>query len=130
MGQEQLVAGANGAAGSDHVIDALEKADVPIGPFMLEFLQSERGHQLANRALELVESFKKATLDEQAKTRQTQAEITKLNLTHTLWLKTIGLVVVIGAMVGLSATNTLRGEACTILGAVAGYLFAQKSKAE
>jgi len=117
------------------VVSRAEDADVAdaeaeIGPPLLSFLQSERGHQLASRGLDLLEGLKKATLDEQAKSKQLAGEIKKLVLIQTWRLKTIGLVIVIGAIVGLSATETLRGEASTILGAVAGYLFAQKSRSE
>ncbi len=106
-----------------------EEQEIPLAPFVLDFLQSERGHQLANKGLDLLDSFKRATLDERAKARALDGELAKLNLRQTWWLKTFGLVVVVGAIIALSATNTLRPEAATILGAVAGYLFAQHSKA-
>jgi hypothetical protein len=104
-----------------------EQPSSPIAPLVAEFLQSERGHQLANRAFDLIDSFKKATLDEQAKDKALQGELTRLNLRQTWWLRTVGLLAVVGGIVGLSATGTLTGEAGTILGAVAGYLFAQPS---
>jgi hypothetical protein len=123
---------ANGSAHltADRVVNEIEDAEGEIGPHLLGFLQSERGHQLASRGLDLLEGLKKATLDEQAKSKLLEGEIKKLNLIQTWRLKTIGIVVVIGAIVGLSATGTLRGEASTILGAVAGYLFAQKSRSD
>ncbi|MCA9678606.1 MAG: hypothetical protein KC464_26500 [Myxococcales bacterium] len=120
----------NGSHGPPReAVEVIDDDDEPsLTPFVLAFLETERGHQLANRTLDLVEGLKKATLDEQAKSRALNNELARLNMRHTWWLKTIGLVIVIGAIVGLSATNTLRGEASTILGAMAGYLFAQKSK--
>ena len=108
--------------------DGGEEQEIPLAPFVLDFLQSERGHQLANKGLDLIDSFKRATLDERAKARALDGELAKLNLRQTWWLRTFGLVVVVGAIIVLSATNTLRPEAATILGAVAGYLFAQQSK--
>jgi hypothetical protein len=106
----------------------IEIPEEPLAPVLLNFLQSDRGHQLANRGFDLVEGFKRATLDEQANARALQGELTKLNLRQTWLLKTLGLVIVVGAIILLSATDTLRPEAATILGAVAGYLFAQQSK--
>lgn len=98
-------------------------------PALFEYLKSENGHQLANRIIELLESFKKATLDEQVKAKAQQNELAKLALKHTIVIQTIGLFAVVGALVGLSAAGQLRGEAATILGAMAGYLFAQQKKA-
>jgi hypothetical protein len=103
---------------------------VPMTPFLLDYLKSANGHQLANRTLEFLESLKKATLDEQAKAKAQQNELAKLALKHTVLIQTIGLFAVVGAIVGLSASGQLRGEAATILGAMAGYLFAQQKKAE
>lgn len=95
---------------------------------ILRFLQSDRGHQLANKGLELIDSIKRATLDERAKAHALDGELKRLSLRQTWWIKTLGLVIVVAAIVALSATNTLRPEAATILGAVAGFLFAQQSK--
>jgi hypothetical protein len=102
--------------------------EIPMGPIFLDFLQSDRGHQLANRGLDLIDGFKRATLDEQAKARALDADLKRMSLRQTWILRTLGLVIVVGAIIGLSATNTLRPEAATILGAVAGYLFAQQAK--
>lgn len=103
-------------------------ANIPLAPILLDFLQSDRGHQLANKSLDLVDGIKRATLDERAKAHALDGELKRLQLRQTWLLKTLGLVIVVCAIVALSATNTLRPEAATILGAVAGYLFAQQSK--
>ena len=109
--------------------EEMEKEGEPLlTPIVLDFLKSDRGHQLANRGLDIVEGVKKATLDEKIKSRALDGELSKLKMKQTWLLKTIGLFVVVGAIVGLSAANQLRGEASTILGAVAGYLFAQNAK--
>jgi hypothetical protein len=106
----------------------LDEGTIPLAPVLLDFLQSDRGHQLANKGLDLIDGIKRATLDERAKAHALDGELKRLQLRQTWLLKTLGLVIVVCAIVALSATNTLRPEAATILGAVAGYLFAQQSK--
>lgn len=119
----------NGHAPTEKNSDEIENyVGVPLGPVLLDYLKSDHGHQLANRVVELLEGLKKATLDEQAKAKQQQSELAKMGLKHTMLIQTIGLFVVVGSIVGLSATGQLRGEAATILGAMAGYLFAQQKK--
>lgn len=120
--------------GGEYVVRGEEHEDEDgrpsFGYALLEYLDTDRGHQLAGRIVDFAESVKKSTLDEQAKARALQGEITKLSMLHTWRVKSFGLVVVIGAMVALSVTNQLRGEAATLLGAVAGYLFAQRTKSD
>jgi hypothetical protein len=118
---------ANGSGASPHPVVAARDQDEERVP-LLEYLKSDNGHQLANRGFDLLEGLKKATLDEQAKAKAHQAELAKLGLKHTVLIQAIGLIGVVGAIVLLSATGTLKGEAATILGAVAGYLFAQQKK--
>lgn len=93
-----------------------------------QFFQSDRGHQLADKCLDLINGFKRAALEERAKAHALDGELKRLSLRQAWLLKTLGLVIVVSAIVVLSAMNTLRPEAATILGAVAGYLFAQQSK--
>jgi hypothetical protein len=115
--------------GTSLAADGVDRSNDAFAPF-LEYLQTEKGHQLASRAFDLLEGLKKATLDEQAKSKAQQAELAKLELKHTVLIQTIGLVGVVGAIIGLSAAGALAGEAATILGAVAGYLFAQRKRSE
>lgn len=97
-------------------------------PVVLKFLNTERGHQLANRGMDLIDGFKKATLDAQARANELNGKLAAQSARQTFWLQTLGLIAVVGSIVWLSASNNLKAEASTILGAVAGYLFAQRPK--
>ncbi len=77
------------------------------------------------RVLDLVEGINKATLDERVKAHATNAELAKLSLRQASWLRTLGLLVVIAAIIGFSALDKLRPETIAILSTIAGYLLAQ-----
>jgi len=111
---------------SNEATDATEGTSA--GELVVAYLDTERGHQLANRFLDLVDSLKKATLDERAQGKALEGELARLNLRQTWWLRTLGILAVVGSTTGLAAQGTLSGEAAVgILAAVAGYLFAQPS---
>lgn len=117
-----------------------EDGDTPI----LRYLRSPEGTQLLQQLLQLIDAFRTSTLDANANARkaeldqqrlelehrqsrdQKQFELSKLLVSRTWWFQTIGLVVVVGAIVGLSLAAQLDPAAGTILGAVAGYLFGQR----
>jgi hypothetical protein len=96
-----------------------------LGVAFVDYLKTERGHELAGRVVDLFEGVKKATLDERSRAKALDSEIEKLTLRHTWMLKTLGLLLITSAIVGLSVFDRLTPAAGTILGAIAGYILGQ-----
>ena len=78
----------------------------------IEYLQSENGHQIASRIVGLIEDVKKAALDK--------------NFSHAKfnrWMEAAVIIVVVGAVVGLSVIDKLNPTVGVLLGSVVGYFF-------
>lgn len=88
-----------------------EDQDVDIAPFV-DYLKSPQGHEIASRVVGIVEDVKKATIDK--------------NYSHAIfnrWLEAGVIVVVVGAVVGLSVVDKLNPTVGVLLGSVVGYFF-------
>ena len=94
------------------VSPAREQAEeIDVSPF-LDYLQSPQGHEIASRVVGLIEDVKKATVDK--------------NFSHAKfnrWVEAGVIVVVIGAVVGLSIVDKLNPTVGVLLGSVVDYFF-------
>lgn len=94
------------------LIAALEEdQEVDVSPF-LDYLQSPQGHEIASRVVGIIEDVKKATIDK--------------NYSHAKfnrWVEAGVIVVVVGAVVGLSVVDKLNPTVGVLLGSVVGYFF-------
>lgn len=88
-----------------------EDQEVDISP-VIDYLKSPQGHELASRVIGIIEDVKKATIDK--------------NYSHAKfnrWVEAGVIVVVVGAVVGLSIIDKLNPTVGVLLGSVVGYFF-------
>ena len=88
-----------------------EDQEVGFSPF-IDYLQSPQGHEIASRVVGIIEDVKKATIDK--------------NYSHAKfnrWMEAGVIVVVVGAVVGLSVVDKLNPTVGVLLGSVVGYFF-------
>lgn len=88
-----------------------EDQEVDFSPF-IEYLQSPQGHEIASRIVGIIEDVKKATIDK--------------NYSHAKfnrWVEAGVILVVVGAVVGLSVVDKLNPTVGVLLGSVVGYFF-------
>lgn len=79
---------------------------------LLDYLRSPQGHEIASRVVGIIEDVKKATIDK--------------NYSHAKfnrWVEAGVIVVVVGAVVGLSIIDKLNPTVGVLLGSVVGYFF-------
>ena len=79
---------------------------------IIAYLQSPQGHEIASRVVGLIEGVKKATIDKS----YSQAKFNR-------WMEVSVMIVVIGAIVGLSFADKLNPTVSVLLGSVVGYFF-------
>lgn len=88
-----------------------EEQEADFAPFV-DYLKSPQGHEIASRVVGIVEDVKKATIDK--------------NYSHAIfnrWLEAGVIIVVVGAVVGLSVVDKLNPTVGVLLGSVVGYFF-------
>jgi hypothetical protein len=88
-----------------------EGQEVDFSPF-IDYLQSPQGHEIASRVVGIIEDVKKATIDK--------------NYSHAKfnrWVEAGVILVVVGAVVGLSVVDKLNPTVGVLLGSVVGYFF-------
>lgn len=93
------------------LLPAEEDQEVDFSPF-IDYLKSPQGHDIASRVVGIIEDVKKATIDK--------------NYSHAMfnrWLEAAVIVVVVGAVVGLSVVDKLNPTVGVLLGSVVGYFF-------
>ncbi len=77
-----------------------------------DYLQSSQGHEIASRVVGIIEDVKKATIDK----NYSGAKFNR-------WIEAGVILVVVGAVVGLSVVNKLNPTVGVLLGSVVGYFF-------
>lgn len=82
---------------------------------VLYYLESEKGHELASRALAIIEDIKKATIQ----TSVSHAKFEK-------WLQTIIVLVVVSAASILTYVGKFDSTLGVLFGTLVGYLFGKK----
>lgn len=88
-----------------------QEQEVDFSPFV-DYLKSPQGHDIASRVVGIIEDVKKATIDK--------------NYSHAIfnrWMEAGVIVVVVGAIVGLSVVDKLNPTVGVLLGSVVGYFF-------
>lgn len=96
-----------------------EFSDSALLPF-LDYLHSKRGHELANRILDVVEDFKKASLEKN----------TKAFLLQFKWVTIIQVLIVASAMAAatyLTVQDKFTTTISLFLGTVIGFFFGKKA---
>lgn len=97
----------------------LEYSDSSLLPF-LDYLHSKRGHELANRLLDVIEDFKKASLD-----KNTKAAITQFKWVTVIQVGTV--VLAISAATYLTIHDKFTTTISLFLGTIIGYFFGKKA---
>lgn len=82
---------------------------------VLNYLQTERGHDIASRILNIIEDVKKATLEK-----------TTSHATFEKWLQALIVVVVVGAASTLSYLGKFDTSLGVLFGTLVGYIFGKK----
>ena len=98
---------------SKHEIAENEELDP--SPF-LEYLQTERGHELAARVVGIVEGIQQATLATNSK-----------HVIFELWFKVITVVLIVCAASFLTWVDKFTPTIGLLLGTLLGYVFGKKS---
>ena len=96
-----------------------EYQDSALLPF-LDYLHSKRGHELANRILDVIEDLKKASLD-----KNTKSAITQFKWVTIIQVGTV--VLAIGTATYLTIQDKFTTTISLFLGTVIGYFFGRKA---
>ena len=91
-----------------------DEDEIDIGPLLL-YLQSEKGHELASRALAIIEDIKKATIQ----TTTSHAKFEK-------WLQSGIIITVVIASSFLTYYGKFDSTIGVLFGTLVGYLFGKK----
>lgn len=91
-----------------------EDEEIDIGP-LLQYLQSEKGHELASRGLAIIEDIKKATIQ----TTTSHAKFEK-------WMQSGIIIAVVIASSFLTYFGKFDSTIGVLFGTLVGYLFGKK----
>ena len=101
---------------------------------LYNYLQSERGHEIASTIVKLVEGIKKSTLDRSAEQSKIDAELSKLKEEHLhsdrqrlLLLQIIVFVIAIIATGFLTYVGKFEPAIAVLFGTLVGYFFGRKT---
>ena len=90
---------------------------------LIQYLQTESGHELASRIVDAFEENNKAT----HQLRESQTLLTQENARFTKYMQVLTICVVVTAVVWLSLMNRFEPSVGILLGTLAGYAYGRRS---